>query len=244
MKIIGIIPARFASTRFPGKPLADIAGKTMIQRVYEQASKSRKLDAVVVATDDKRIFEAVLNFGGKVVMTGTSHLNGSSRCAEAFALISRQAEDQEKFTHLVNIQGDEPLIHPEQLDELCSLMENSDAGIFTLASAEPDAGMRANPNVVKVFSDDAAYAVDFVRELPEADNPAAVYKHIGLYGFQAELLPLLTALPATASELDRKLEQLRWLDHGYRIKLGLTSYKSYSVDVPEDLERILSLLNV
>ncbi len=235
MKIIGIIPARYASTRFPGKPLASIMGKTMIKRVYYQCLKSIYLDNLIVATDDERIYNEVKSFRGNVIMTSTEHLNGTSRCAEAISKLP------EKYDFVINIQGDEPLIHPEQIDTLGKIFfKDADIEIATLVKKETDVSLLENRHIVKAIVNKQFYAVDFKRELTTTEN--FLYKHIGIYGFQTNILQELVQLPPSENEIKYQLEQLRWLDNGYRIKAGLTEHESISVDVPEEVEKIEQVL--
>ena len=235
MKIIGIIPARYASTRFPGKPLASIMGKTMIKRVYYQCLKSIYLDNLIVATDDERIYNEVKSFRGNVIMTSTEHLNGTSRCAEAISKLP------EKYDFVINIQGDEPLIHPEQIDTLGKIFfKDADIEIATLVKKETDVSLLENRHIVKAIVNKQFYAVDFKRELTTTEN--FLYKHIGIYGFQTNILQELVQLAPSENEIKYQLEQLRWLDNGYRIKAGLTEHESISVDVPEEVEKIEQVL--
>jgi 3-deoxy-manno-octulosonate cytidylyltransferase (CMP-KDO synthetase) len=235
LKIIGIIPARYASTRFPGKPLASIMGKTMIKRVYYQCLKSIYLDNLIVATDDERIYNEVKSFRGNVIMTSTEHLNGTSRCAEAISKLP------EKYDFVINIQGDEPLIHPEQIDTLGKIFfKDADIEIATLVKKETDVSLLENRHIVKAIVNKQFYAVDFKRELTTTEN--FLYKHIGIYGFQTNILQELVQLPPSENEIKYQLEQLRWLDNGYRIKAGLTEHESISVDVPEEVEKIEQVL--
>ena len=237
MKIIGIIPARYASTRFPGKPLASIMGKTMIKRVYYQCLKSIYLDNLIVATDDERIYNEVKSFRGNVIMTSTEHLNGTSRCAEAISKLP------EKYDYVINIQGDEPLIHPEQIDTLGKIFfKDADIEIATLVKKETDVSLLENRHIVKAIVNKQFFAVDFKRELTTTEN--FLYKHIGIYGFQTNILQELVQLPPSENEIKYQLEQLRWLDNGYRIKAGLTEHESISVDVPEEVEKIEQVLKI
>jgi 3-deoxy-manno-octulosonate cytidylyltransferase (CMP-KDO synthetase) len=237
LKIIGIIPARYASTRFPGKPLASIMGKTMIKRVYYQCLKSIYLDNLIVATDDERIYNEVKSFRGNVIMTSTEHLNGTSRCAEAISKLP------EKYDFVINIQGDEPLIHPEQIDTLGKIFfKDADIEIATLVKKETDVSLLENRHIVKAIVNKQFFAVDFKRELTTTEN--FLYKHIGIYGFQTNILQELVQLPPSENEIKYQLEQLRWLDNGYRIKAGLTEHESISVDVPEEVEKIEQVLKI
>ncbi len=234
MKIIGIIPARYASTRFPGKPLVDIGGKTMIQRVYEQAKKSERLTAVVVATDDDRIFDHVLEFGGEAVMTSTKHNNGTERCNEVAQVVECDI--------VINIQGDEPFINPTQIDQLADCFNDDRIDIATLVKKETDLSLIELPNIVKVVFNKNNEAMYFSRSvIPFVRNTeagAVFYKHIGLYGYRKAVLQELVTLPAGQLEQTEMLEQLRWLENGYKIKLSFTEFESISVDVPNDLKRL------
>lgn len=243
--ILCVIPARFASTRFPGKPLVEIGGKTMIQRVYEQAGKSNRVEERVVATDDARIFEHVRSFGGQAVMTRADHPSGTDRCAEVAQLFP-QAD------FVLNVQGDEPFIQPEQIDLLAdTLVQSDNFSIATLARRISDPAQLFNPNVVKaVFSEHSGalyfsrQPVPFVRgaEPEKWLERQAFFKHIGLYGFRRDALLAVAQLPPSPLELAESLEQLRWLENGFRIAVGITELETLGVDVPEDLEKIAHLL--
>jgi 3-deoxy-manno-octulosonate cytidylyltransferase (CMP-KDO synthetase) len=239
MKIAGIIPARYASTRFPGKPLVDIAGKTMIHRVYEQALKAKSLTEVLVATDDERIFKEVEGFGGKVIMTAPHHQNGTERCAEVAAKLDVNV--------VINIQGDEPFIQPEQIDLLSATFINNlyNTQIATLIKVHPFHALDEvlnNPARIKVVVNNKLEALYFSRSLIPflRDHSKALsttfYKHIGIYGFRKDVLLELVKLPPSHLELAESLEQLRWLENGYRIQCAITNMESTSVDVPADLE--------
>jgi len=236
MRVTGIIPSRYASTRFPGKPLADIGGKTMIRRVYEQASQSKLLSEVIVATDDERIFKEVESFGGKVVMTYTEHKNGTERCAEVAAKIDADV--------IINIQGDEPFIEPVQIDLLADCFNEVDTQIATLIrKIDWDDELR-NPSRIKVVLNKKNEAMYFSRSI--IPNPISkqhfdeleFYLHIGIYGFRKEILMELVNLPPTPLEGTESLEQLRWLENSYRIKCKETSHISVSIDTPQDLENL------
>lgn len=245
LRFVGIIPARYASTRFPGKPLANIAGKPMIQRVYEQASKV--LNEVYVATDDQRIFNAVESFGGKVMMTSSHHKSGTDRCNEVCDKLNGA------FDVIINIQGDEPFIQPEQIKELqnCFLDENTEIATLTKLISEKDGyDFLSNPNHVKVVIDKKNYALYFSRsvipyfrgkETGEWAKNQKYYKHIGIYAYKTDVLRQITTLPQSPLEVAESLEQLRWLENGYRIKVGFTDIESIGVDTPEDLEKIQEL---
>lgn len=244
MKILGVIPARYASTRFPGKPLADIGGKSMVQRVYEQAKKSTQLNKVVVATDDQRIFEHVLSFGGEVVLTRPEHPSGTDRCFEA---LSKQ---EEEFNYVINIQGDEPFIRPEQIDLLAVLLDG-ETFIATLVKEITDQESIFNPNTVKAVVSKKGYALYFsrspvphVRNTPESQwlGKATIYKHIGMYGYRSDILEKLTQLEVSPLEKAESLEQLRWLDNGFSIRVTETQSETIGVDTPEDLHKALEYL--
>mgnify|MGYP001176859191 FL=1 len=244
-KSLGIIPARFASTRFPGKPLVDILGKTMIRRVFEQASQAG-ISRVVVATDDERIFNHVKNFSGEVVMTSPDHLSGTDRCAE-IANLPRYAD----FEIIVNIQGDEPFIRPGQIDQVVEfLVQNETFSIATLARQISNQDELFNPNVVKVVFDNnqqALYfsraAIPFLRNIPQETwlREGEFYKHIGLYAFRRQVLVEIAALPVGGLEKNESLEQLRWLENGYKIGIALTDFESFGIDTPDDLLHAFSV---
>lgn len=239
MKFAAIIPARYASTRFPGKPLAVLGGKPVIIRVCEQAKKV--FDHVFVATDDARIFDAVKEGGFIPIMTREDHKSGTDRCYEAFIKCGV------KVDVVVNIQGDEPFIQPSQLQTIKSLFDNKDTDIATLVKPfAPDTPFDkvANPNSPKVVVDDnwnALYfsrsVIPYLRGIPEAEWPArhTYYKHIGLYAFRADVLEAVTRLPQAPLEKAESLEQLRWLSAGYRIKVGVTDVETIGIDTPDDL---------
>jgi len=241
MEVLGIIPARYASTRFPGKPLTDIRGKSMIQRVYEQAKKS-SLAEVLVATDDTRILEHVQGFGGKVVMTGSQHQSGTDRCFEAYKL------NNQPFEYIINIQGDEPFIHPEQIDLVAACFEKPQTQLATLIKQVETAEELFNVNSPKVVINQAKEALYFSRQpIPYCRNVPndiwhkqhTYYKHIGIYGYRADILEQITQLPPSALELAESLEQLRWLEHGFKITTALTHHETIGIDTPEDLERVM-----
>lgn len=245
MKIIGIIPARYASTRFPGKPLVDIAGKSMIQRVYEQAKQSKSLWDVVVATDDTRIEQHVKNFGGKVVMTSNQHQSGTDRCYEAMKNFSGQADV------IINIQGDEPFIQPGQIDEIASCFHTQDAQLATLVKKINTSEDLFNVNVPKVLLNKQKEAICFSRQaIPHIRGKKeeewleayTFYKHIGIYAYNAEVLGQITALQPSSLEIAEGLEQLRWIENGYKIKVELTDYESVAIDVPDDLQKLTKFL--
>lgn len=239
MKILGIIPARYASTRFPGKPLALIKGKTMIRRVYEQALKS-ELDAVAVAADDVRIADEVMSFGGRYVMTDPNHRSGTDRCREALNLV------EEKYDAVVNIQGDEPFINPLQINMLCDLIRKDDTCLASLAKRIVSADELFSPNTVKVVMNAKGDALYFSRNpMPFMRNvdrdewmvKGVFYKHIGIYAYKAETLRQVAAMQASSLEIAESLEQLRWLENGMCIRMGITDAESVSIDVPSDIAK-------
>jgi 3-deoxy-manno-octulosonate cytidylyltransferase (CMP-KDO synthetase) len=240
MSVLAVIPARYASTRFPGKPLALIQGKSMIQRVWEQVAQVSLVHRAVVATDDERIAEHVLDFGGTVCMTRADHPSGTDRCAE----VAAQVVDCD---WIVNIQGDEPFVQPEQINLLIETLIQSKAGIATLVKKISDPALLFNPNVVKAVRSQQGQAIyfsrhpiPFLRGYPESEwlQHADYFKHIGLYGFARNTLLQLAELPPTPLEIAESLEQLRWLQHGYAIQVGITHLETVGIDTPEDLERV------
>ena len=241
LKFIAIIPARYASTRFPGKPLALLGGKPVIQRVYERVTSV--IPNAVVATDDQRIFAAVESFGGKVVMTSENHKSGTDRCWEAY---QKQGEE---YDVVINVQGDEPFIAESQLRAIMACFEDEATDIATLVKpfVEED-GLAAlkNPNSPKVVLDNASRAIYFSRSvIPYLRGVAeeewlakhTFYKHIGMYAFRRKALSEVTSLPQSTLELAESLEQLRWLENGYKIGVGITNVETVGIDTPEDLER-------
>ncbi|MEO9533908.1 MAG: 3-deoxy-manno-octulosonate cytidylyltransferase [Crocinitomicaceae bacterium] len=245
MKVLGIIPARYNSSRFPGKPLVDIAGKSMIQRVVEQAAKSELIHEVVVATDDQRIFDHVQSFGGKVFMTAEHHRNGTERCGEV-------VEHYSDFDIVINIQGDEPLIQPEQLEKVIALFEDTDVQIGSLCKKLTNPEDLFNPNRIKVVKNtkqDAMYfsrgAIPFQKDQKVSAwlEKADYFKHIGIYAWRAQCLKQLLQLPVSQLEQLESLEQLRWLDAGYKIRLAETDIETPNIDTPEDLESVLKVIN-
>ena len=240
MKFIGIIPARYASTRFPGKPLAEICGKTVIRRVYEQARKA--LDTVVVATDDERIYNDVESFGGKVVMTRPDHKCGTDRCLEAYQAITTPAwrEQNDKDTVIINIQGDEPFIQPEQIEALMACFDRPDTDIATLVQPfAEDKNAIENPNSPKVNWDIETHEAKMFSRKVIAASDDRYYKHIGIYAYRADVLSKITTLPQSPLEIAERLEQLRWLENGYKIRVGVTSQSTIGIDTPEDLEKAI-----
>lgn len=237
MKILGIIPARYASSRFPGKPLVDIAGKSMIQRVYEQAKKCVDLSEVIVATDDERIFDHVTSFGGVAVMTSPDHASGTDRCAEV-------ALKHPQYDVIINIQGDEPYIDPLQISKLAACFTTTYTQIATLVKKVRTEEELLNPNSPKVVISNLGDAIYFSRSpLPhirgeEQQNWLEHYtyfKHIGIYGYRADILQHITKLPVSSLEKAESLEQLRWIENGYRIKVAETELETHAIDTPGDL---------
>jgi len=242
---VGIIPARYLSTRFPGKPLVDIAGTSMIWRVYEQCAKSNGLQKVYVATDDERIYKEVINHGGLAVMTDSLALNGTVRCFDAY---DRIREIDGDFDYLVNIQGDEPFIRPEQITEVASLIEGCDCSIATLAKEISDPNELWEDSVVKVVLNDHKKALYFSRQaipfLQGIDKSLwlkkrSFLKHIGIYAFKTQAIPEIKAMEPTDLEKAECLEQLRWLGYGFKISVGITQYQTISIDTPSDLEKAI-----
>ena len=244
MRILGIIPARYGSSRFPGKPLIDLKGKTMIQRVVEGAAKSSLLTDLIVATDDQRIADTVRNFGGKVMLTDSKHPTGTDRCAEIVRSLSEQ------YDVVINIQGDEPLVDARQLDQLLQAFTNPVVQIATLASRKIEMEDVMNPNRIKVVTNKDQRALYFSRSpIPNFANakgePLEIYpflRHIGLYAYRSEVLLQLSELEETKLEQIESLEQLRWLYNGYSIQAVETEIETPNIDTPEDVEKVLKLL--
>ncbi|MEE3447077.1 MAG: 3-deoxy-manno-octulosonate cytidylyltransferase [Bacteroidales bacterium] len=248
MKVLGIIPARFQSSRFPGKPLAMIGSKAMIQRVYEQASKA--FDDVAVATDDDRIFQKVISFNGKAVMTSENHQSGTDRTAEA--ALTYQLNAKKTFDVVVNIQGDEPFIRPQQLQQLAATFEDPSVQIATLVKKIETEEELFNENAVKVVKNAqngalyfSRFPIPFMRGADKKDwvKKHTYFKHIGVYAYRYSVLQEITKLPQSSLELSEKLEQNRWLENGYKIKVSETDFQSLAVDTPEDLEKIIATMN-
>ena len=232
MKVVGIIPARYGSTRFPGKPLANILGKSMIQRVYEQCQKCKTLTDIIVATDDDRILNHVKNFNGRVIMTSKTHENGTERCNEALKKLKIKADI------IINIQGDEPFINPLQIDEITHLFEDPKTKIGTLAKKITDKKIINNINNPKVIFNKNKIAINFCRNISNISNMSTYYKHIGIYGYKKNILEEISQLPKSQNEIKKQLEQLRWLDNSYPIKVGITTFETISIDTPDDIENI------
>lgn len=247
--IVGIIPARYASTRFPGKPLADIGGKSMIQRVLEQAGKATSLAKVVVATDDERIADAVRELGESVVMTRTDHPSGTDRCWEAYAkLVEEGVVPASSLNYIINIQGDEPFIDPAQINELAAILDGT-VELATQMAPVDSAALLHDPKEAKIVVNAQQEALLFSRSaIPyvwgvEPDQwhlKHTFHRHVGLYAYRADILEKITLLPPSAIEQAESLEQMRWLEAGYRIKLVSTAFQTPSVDSPADIEKILS----
>lgn len=245
MKFLGIIPARYASTRFPGKPLADMNGKPLIQRVFEQVKST--VDSLIVATDDERILQTVHDFGGSAILTSSTHQSGTDRCQEAFL------KTDKNFEVIINIQGDEPFIQPEQIELLKNCFSEADTQIATLAKPIDHDGdfeqTLFNPNTPKVVLNnrsEAIYfsrsAIPFIRGQRNVDwlKSHTFYKHIGLYAYRADILKEITALSQSSLEIAESLEQLRWVQNGYKIKVAFTYQETIGIDTPEDMVRALS----
>lgn len=235
MNTLCVIPARYASTRLPGKPLADIAGKPMIVRVYEQASKAKRLSGVIAAVDDERVYEAVVSHGGRAMMTAKNHPTGTDRLAEV-AVAHPEAE------LIINVQGDEPLIEPDLIDALAAAFEgDEELQMATVKSPMTDENEMKNPNNVKVVTDKNGYALYFSRSLlpyPREASGVTVYKHIGIYAYRRDFLLRYARMEPTALERTESLEQLRALENGYKIKVIATDFRFVGVDTPEDLAEV------
>ena len=242
MKFIAIIPARYASTRFPGKPLASLGGKTVIERVYQQVSKV--VNDIYVATDDERIRDTVETFGGKAVMTRSDHQSGTDRIEEALGKITLPAGELPDV--VINVQGDEPFIQPSQIETLCQQFEHRETQIATIGKPFTDMEAVENPNSPKIIVNRDGFALYFSRSVipfvrgVERHKWLGYYpylKHLGLYAYRTEVLHAITRLPQSPLEKAESLEQLRWLDNGYRIRVGLTEVETVGIDTPEDLQR-------
>ncbi|HTA61997.1 MAG TPA: 3-deoxy-manno-octulosonate cytidylyltransferase [Bacteroidia bacterium] len=244
--ILGVIPARYASSRFPGKPLVDILGKSMIQRVYEQAKKSGKLTDVVVATDDERISIHVKSFGGQVVMTEANHPSGTDRCFEALKKLGKD------YTYIINIQGDEPFIDPSQIDLLAGVCDGK-TELATLMIPVDSHEVLFDTGEVKITMNDKHEALYFSREViphikgvdkKEWHKHFPYYRHVGMYAYRADVLKQITTLAPSSLEKAESLEQLRWLENGFKIKLAITDFDSHCVDTPEDIEKVIRLMKL
>lgn len=246
LQVIGVIPARYESSRFPGKPLVIINGKSMIRRVYEQALKCKNLSKVVVATDDERIVEHVNSFGGQVMMTAPYHRSGTERVSEVVEKLHRDNPDK-LFEVAVNIQGDEPYIDPAQIDSLVSCFKDKDIQIATLIHKINSQEELLSPNVVKVIIDKIQKAITFSRaaipfmrgvEIDRWLDHHTYYKHVGLYAYRTQVLEIITRLKPSPIEMIESLEQMRWIENGFFIHTELTKTDSISVDTPEDLLKL------
>ncbi|AFM06261.1 3-deoxy-D-manno-octulosonate cytidylyltransferase [Bernardetia litoralis DSM 6794] len=247
MKIIAIIPARYASSRFPAKVLADINGKPMIERVFNQAKKAAKLSDVFIATDNQIVFDKVKEFTQNVLMTSDSHISGTDRIAEAALILEKKNIE---FDFIINIQGDEPFIQPLQIDSLATiLVENKNTQLATLVSKIKDSETLFDSNVVKAIFDTNHKAIYFSRNpIPFVRNTEknnwlsehTFYRHIGMYAYQKQVLQQITKLKPSTLELAESLEQLRWIENGFEIQIAITPFESIGIDTPEDLEKIVN----
>jgi 3-deoxy-manno-octulosonate cytidylyltransferase (CMP-KDO synthetase) len=244
--IIGIIPARFASTRFPGKPLINIQGKSMIQRVYDQAKKSASLDRVVVATDDERIFQHVISFGGETIMTSADHYSGTDRCWEAFQALKKP------YQYVINIQGDEPFIDPSQIERLASVLKEGKTELATLMIPVDNSTVLFDPGEAKIVVNEKMEALYFSRAVipyikdrdpSEWHKYHQYYRHVGLYAYRSDVLGQITLLPVSTLEKAESLEQLRWIEHGFVIQCVVTDFDSHCIDTPEDIPKVIRLMN-
>jgi 3-deoxy-manno-octulosonate cytidylyltransferase (CMP-KDO synthetase) len=244
--IVGIIPARYASSRFPGKSLTDIRGKSMIQRVYEQAAKSNTLQKLVVATDDERILQHVLSFGGEAVMTAEHHPSGTDRCRDALQQLT------EDYQYVINIQGDEPFIDPAQIDELAAALHDGNVELATQMIPVHNHELLFDRGEVKIVLNDKMEAlyfsrmvIPFIKGVDEKEwhKHHTYYRHVGMYAYRKDILEQITQLPVSSLEQAESLEQLRWLEHGFKIKCTLTHFESHCIDTPEDVEKVLALID-
>lgn len=245
MRIAAIIPARYASTRFPGKPLAEIRGRSMIMHVWDRVTQARGIEKVVVATDDERIYRHVWENGGEVVMTSPMHESGTSRCAEAARLISEQGN----FDAVINVQGDEPFIDPSQVEEVARLLGHTEVLIASLMKKIETETELLSPHTVKVVTDARGWALFFTRQPVPAVrgleptqwlSQMSYYKHIGIYGYKSFVLQNIARLPVSEASQSESLEQLTWLHQGYKIRMGLTTHESIAIDTPEDLLKVIN----
>ncbi len=248
MKFLGIIPARYGSTRLEGKPLIDIIGKPMIQHVYERAVKV--MEDLYVATDDHRIYEAVSDFGGRVIMTSEDHTTGTSRCLEAYAKITMSGDQH--FDVIINIQGDEPLLEPEQIETLKSCFTDEYIMMATLATSVTKPSELTNESEAFVVFDkdhNALYfsrsVIPYIKGIKKKNwlNNNTFYKHVGIYAYTPEALEIFSSLKPSKLELTEQLEQNRWLENGHAIRIGFTDHSSLCIDTEEDLQRIREILN-
>jgi 3-deoxy-manno-octulosonate cytidylyltransferase (CMP-KDO synthetase) len=239
--IVGIIPARYASSRFPGKPLIDIQGKTMIQRVYDQAKKAPSLHRVLVATDDPRIYDHVLSFGGESVMTSPDHNSGTERCWEALQRIG------EPYAFVINIQGDEPFIDPSQIELLASVLNNDETELATLMIPVASAEVLFDPGEAKIVVNEKMQALYFSRsvipylkgvEKSEWHLHHRFYRHVGMYAYRSDILAKISRLEVSSLEKSESLEQLRWIENGFKIQCVVTKFESHCIDTPEDVQKV------
>lgn len=236
MRVLAVIPARYASSRLPGKPLVDIFGKPMVQWVYENCQKATLVDKLVLATDDERILSVAESFSEEVIMTSEAHKSGTDRCAE---VLNKLTEQDDNYDLVINIQGDEPFVNAQNIDKLIQLMMDSKESIGTLGKVFIQPEILDNPNRVKIRQ--SQNEIQFFRKLEEfEDFQLPGIKHIGMYAYKAEVLRKITALPISENEKALQLEQMRWLDNGYNIALAIIENEGPSVDTQEDLEEILS----
>lgn len=245
--IAGIIPARYASTRFPGKPLIDIKGKTMIQRVYDQASQTQSLDIVVVATDDERIYQHVKSWGGNVVMTGEEHPSGTDRCWDALQQLDGT------YDYVINIQGDEPFIDPSQIDTLAEVLKDGTTELATLIIPVDSHEVLFDMGEVKVTLNENMEALYFSRmvipyikgvEQKDWHRHFNYFRHVGMYAYRTDVLQQVTQLPVSSLEKAESLEQLRWLEKGFKIKCAITNFDSHCIDTPEDIDKVMRLMGI
>ena len=244
--ILGIIPARYASFRFPGKPLVQINGKSMLQRVYEQAKLSNLLVKVVIATEDKRVESHAKSFGAEVVMTKEDHPSGTDRCFEAYQLLNKH------FDYVINIQGDEPFLHPEQINSLAQICDgNTEIATQMIKCTSHD--VLFDTGEVKITlntNNEALYfsrsVIPFLKNVDEKQwhNHFEYFRHVGMYAYKVDVLEKITKLPVSTLEKAESLEQLRWLQNGFKIKCAVTKYDSHCIDTPEDIEKVLRLMNI
>lgn len=246
MSILGIIPARYASSRFPGKPLVMINGKTMLQRVYEQTQLSNLLTKIIIATDDERIEEHAKSFGAEVVITNPNHPSGTDRCFEAYQLLNKT------FDYVINIQGDEPFLHPNQINSLAQICDGQ-TQIATQMIKCTSHDVLFDTGEVKITlnnKNEALYfsrsVIPFIKNVDEKNwhQYFDYYRHVGMYAYRIDVLEQITKLPVSNLEKAESLEQLRWLENGFKIKCAVTNYDSHCIDTPEDIEKVLRLINI
>ena len=246
LMIAGIIPARYASSRFPGKPLIDIQGKSMIQRVYEQAAQSKVLHKLVVATDDERIFKHVESFGGNALMTGAHHANGTDRCWDALQQLGAE------YKYVINIQGDEPFIDPQQIDELGAVLRDGTTELATQMIPVGNYEELFDRGEVKIVLNDNMEALYFSRMLipfikgvdeMEWHKHFTYYRHVGMYAYRRDVLEKISGLPVSSLEQAESLEQLRWVQAGLKIRCVITNFESHCIDTPEDIEKVLKRMD-